>query len=154
MLIVAVGALVLAAASVASAIPLGTGRGVKVRVSPRRGHPRTTFRFSLRLPSRLPVMIRWARRDTLSVIGPHRHGCVAAASVELPTASAGAEVSVRLNPARLGEDGRWCVGRFHGTVVETERLVCSPPPVYIMCPEIVIAPQVIARFTFRVTRTA
>ncbi|MGH2889121.1 MAG: hypothetical protein ACRDNJ_05805 [Solirubrobacteraceae bacterium] len=154
MLITAVGALALVAASTASAIPLVTGHGVRVRVSPHTGHPRTTFRFRLRLPSQLPAMISWARRDTLSVIGPHRAGCVAATTVALPTDSPGAAVNVRLNPARLGEDGRWCIGRFHGTVVDTERVICSPPPVYIMCPDIMIAPQVIARFTFRVTRTA
>lgn len=153
-LIAAVGALALAAASSASAVPLDSGHGVRVRVSPRTGHPHTTFRFRLRLPSQLPAMTSWARRDTLSVIGPHREGCIAAASVGLPSDPAGGPVTVRLNPAKLGGDGRWCIGRFHGTVVDTERVMCSPPPVYIMCPEIMIAPQVIARFTFRVTRTA
>ena len=59
-------------------------------------------------------------------------------------------VRTTLNPARLG--GRWCAGTFHGRVVESERIICGGPPVDA-CPQLVIAPRVIARFTFRVTTT-
>ena len=42
-----------------------------------------------------------------------------------PPVAAGAVVRLALYPARLG--GRWCTGTFHGEIIESQRVVCSPP---------------------------
>jgi hypothetical protein len=61
---------------------------------------------------------------------------------------------VALSPARLAGAGTggatsWCAGTFHGRVVMTERLLCGPPR---LCPMLMIRPQTVARFRFKVTR--
>ncbi|MHB1567975.1 MAG: hypothetical protein ACYC0H_02115 [Solirubrobacteraceae bacterium] len=86
--------------------------------------------------------------DTLSVTGPRRHGCMASASTALPPGAAGARVGVRLGPGSRGEP--WCAGRFTGYVLETLRLTCSRPPALLICPQIAVAPRLIARFSFQV----
>lgn len=139
--------LVGAPATAAAALPIDSGSPTPVRVTPRVGGPRTRFRFSLKLPSATRSGGLRGTYDTLSAAGPHRAGCVGAASAVVPAGAAGTRVSVRLDPVRFG--GRWCTGRFDGYVLETLRVVCSSPPVDA-CPMIVVAPRIIARFWFRV----
>ena len=150
-LILVAGILALAAVPAAGAILPGPVTSTKVLVTPRTGGPRTTFRFAFRTLSSTGVGGGWSRVNTLSVTGPRRAGCVGDGTTTLPQSVAGTMVRVTMNPARLG--GRWCSGRFRGEIVDSQRIICDPMPVEA-CPQIVIAPQVIARFTFRVTRTS
>jgi hypothetical protein len=45
--------------------------------------------------------------------------------------------------------GGWCAGLWHGTVVQSEVLHCNPLPA-LVCPQLVVAPLTLARFSFRV----
>ncbi len=58
---------------------------------------------------------------------------------------------VTLTPGRMGGAGArtWCTGTFHGSIVQTERVLCGPP---VLCPMLEIRPQTIATFTFKVKR--
>jgi hypothetical protein len=150
-LILVAGMLAVAAIPAAGAVLPGPGTSTKVSVTPGAGSPRTTFRFRFRTPDMTGIGAGWSRVNTLSVGGPTRAGCVADGTTTLPRSAAGAMVGVSMNPAHLG--GRWCVGTFRGEIIESQRIICDPKPVYA-CPQLVIAPQVIARFTFRVTRTS
>jgi hypothetical protein len=123
----------------------------KVTVTPGTGGPRTTFHFRFRTPASTGVTTPWGRADTLSVSGPKRRGCVGGGGATVPLSVAGTMMRVTLNPAHLG--GRWCTGTFQGEIVENQRMICSPAPVDV-CPQLTVAPQVVARFTFRVSRTS
>lgn len=130
------------AAAVTSAVAT-----VPVAVHPGAGGPGTTFAISLRIPSPTGTEGVIRRRDTLSVSGPGAAGCISSAVLTLPDAAGGTMVRMRLNPSRLG--GHWCVGLFRGAVVETQSAVCGPGPARA-CPLLMIRPQTIARFRFRV----
>jgi hypothetical protein len=143
------GVLTLVAAPHAVALPIISGPLTPASVTPATGGPHTSFTVSLRNPSLTGITPEWQRWDTVGVLGPHRSGCVSSATAAMPGAGFHARVRMKLNPARFG--GRWCVGTFHGTIVENQRFVCGPERV---CPQLVIAPQTIARFRFRVTKTS
>jgi hypothetical protein len=150
-LILVAGMLALAAIPAAGAVMPGPVTSTKVSVTPGAGGPRTMFRFRFRAPDLTGVGAGWSRVNTLSVGGPTRAGCVSDGTTTLPPSVAGTMVRVTMNPAHLG--GRWCVGTFRGEIIDSQRIICDPKPVEA-CPQLVIAPQVIARFTFRVTRTS
>ena len=118
------------------------------RVSPGRGGIHTRFHFSMRLPTATGITGHVSRSDSVDITGPKRSECVSSATSVLPSGGAGTMVRETFSPARLG--GRWCTGTFHGEVLEIQRVVCSPLPVMIVCPQLEVAPQVIARFSFRV----
>jgi hypothetical protein len=143
------GVLTLGAAPYAVAVSIISGPLTPASVTPVTGGPHSSFTVSLRNPSLTGITSQWQRWDTVGVVGPHQAGCVSSATAVMPGATLHARVRVKLNPSRLG--GRWCVGRFRGTIVENQRFVCGPARV---CPELVIAPRTIARFTFRVTKTS
>jgi len=124
------------------------GPTVSVRVKPRVGGVRTRFTFSLVLPTSTMPGRGGSVVDTLSISGPRGARCVAGAYVRLPAAAAGQRVTVTLGPAGLG--GRWCTGRYAGYVLESLRTPCSVGLLRLMCPQVVIAPRVIARFWLRV----
>jgi len=145
--ILAAGLAALGGAPAAAAVPGGIGRLTPVHVAPRVGGAHTRFRFSLKLPSAVVAGVSGGYA-TLSVAGPRRAGCMASASTILPAGAAGARVHVGLDPG--GRGNHWCAGRFDGYVLETIRLTCSRPGALLVCPQIVIAPRVIARFSFRV----
>ncbi len=63
----------------------------------------------------------------------------------------GRHVTLTLRPATGGSG--WCSGQWHGTVVQSESIRCSPTPARA-CPDLVIAPRTIARFRFRVRPAA
>ncbi|MGH2913531.1 MAG: hypothetical protein ACRDMX_00930 [Solirubrobacteraceae bacterium] len=151
-LVLVAGIVGLAPGSALAAFSIGPTSIIRVGVSPRTGTAHTRFRFTLRLPAATGGRPGWRNTDTLSVVGPRRTGCDSAGFASLPAAQAGATVSVMLRPS--ARTPRWCRGTFHGEVIETMRTICSPPPTQIMCPMIEVAPRVIARFSFRVTRTA
>jgi hypothetical protein len=142
---------VLAFVPVAGALTAAAATTTRVVVRPRTGGPHTRFRFSFRTPDSTGISGDWNRVDTLSVAHPKHSGCVSEGDAILPRSQAGATVRVTLNPARLG--GRWCTGTFHGEIIESQRVICSPLPVDV-CPQLAVVPRVIARFTFRVKTTA
>lgn len=149
MLLLMAGALALASIAVAAGTALGTPSLTPVRVTPGSGGNHTQFRLSLRIPAQTGVQARFSRTDTVSVTGPRPGRCVSHGSLVLPAAKARALVRVTLNPSLMG--GSWCTGTFTGKIVQTERVSCAPVHVAIPCPQLGVAPQVIARFTFRVT---
>jgi hypothetical protein len=65
--------------------------------------------------------------------------------VKVPDVRRGAEVRVRLGPARL--TGRWCPGGYRGTVVELQTAVC---PHGTACPTYVVLRGTVVRFRFTV----
>jgi hypothetical protein len=118
-----------------------------VDVRPATGGPHSVFTVSLRIPTKAGTSGQDHRTDSLTVTGPHRSGCVSRAAIVLPAGAAGSSVRVRLVPGRLG--GRWCAGSFQGVVTETQSVICGPNPARA-CPLVMIAPQTIGRFRFRV----
>ena len=62
----------------------------------------------------------------------------------------GSRVHLTLKPS--GRGGTWCAGKFHGRIVEYISTVCQPLKTVIICPDIVIAPQTIGRFSFSVRK--
>jgi hypothetical protein len=82
----------------------------------------------------------------VSVKAPERRGCISSLTVGVGARAAHALVKLRLSP---GSGHSWCPGRFHGQVVQYQSVVCGPPQM-VVCPLLVIAPQTIARFRFRV----
>ena len=139
-------------AAMAATVPaLAGARGpassatTRVYVSPGTGHPRTTFKLTMRVPRATGQSGTQLTTDTLTISGPDRQGCAASATMVLPKAAAGERVVVKADPRRHG--GRWCVGTFHGRLVETISIICTPTRA---CPMVVVAPQTLARFHFRV----
>lgn len=121
---------------------------VVVRVSPPVGSRTQSFAISLRRPTATGGTGLFRRHDSLTVAGPRRRGCVSAAEVGLPDGPAGRTTAATLDPRHLG--GRWCVGTFRGIVVQTETVHCAAGPIPRACPFLVVAPQTIGRFHFRV----
>jgi hypothetical protein len=152
-LVPAVVLLVVAAVAIAATPPLTTPPlttvSTRVYVAPGSGSPHTKFRLSFRIPDATGMPGLFRRSDMLGVSGPGRAGCISRTSVLLRSAQAGARLRVTLNPSGLG--GSWCVGNFHGQIVETEQVICQPTRA---CPDIAVAPRTIARFKFRVKRTS
>lgn len=134
--------LVLIAASAAAA---GLGPTTRVTVKPGSGRARTRFAFSLRVPVATGRFGTLSRADTLSVTGPPGAHCESRASRALEPARKGKRVKLTLRPAKSG----WCAGRWRGTVVQTESFRCSPTSGRV-CPDLVVAPRVIASFRFQV----
>jgi hypothetical protein len=66
----------------------------------------------------------------------------------LGKARKGARVKLVLAP-RAGSGGGWCAGQWHGKVVQSVAIRCTPTPARA-CPQLVVAPQTIATFRFRV----
>ena len=129
-----------------------TGGGVPIQVSPARGGTHT--RFVLRFSIPVATGATWGLRvsDDVTVTGPPAVGCVRHAERLLGTAPAHTAFEVTLDPSQ--PNGRWCTGRFNGVLVQRQVTLCPPGPVRdaIVCPLYVIAPRVLARFRFTVTR--
>jgi hypothetical protein len=145
-LVLALGLLV--AAPVAGAF--GIVPTTRVYVSPATGGPHAVFRLRFRIPAATGTVGSFRRVDTLSISGPPRRGCVSDFTKVLAPAQTGARLRVKLDPSRLG--GRWCAGSFQGQIVQNQSIVCQPQEG--ACPLLVIAPQTIASFAFRVTHSA
>jgi hypothetical protein len=140
----------LAAVPVAGAIPLHTASPVKVHVAPGSGGPRTTFKLSFHSPTQTGQAGAMRRAQTVEIHGTHHLGCAWSGQTAVPAAVAQQLMHVSLTPGKLHTGARtWCAGTFHGSVVQTARLMCTPPQ---LCPLIEIRPQTIAQFTFTVKR--
>ncbi|HEY2320173.1 MAG TPA: hypothetical protein VGH67_17830 [Solirubrobacteraceae bacterium] len=141
-------AVALAGVLAASAQAASAGPSTRVSVKPGSGGPRAHFAFSFRVPVALGSFGSLIRRDALSVSGPRSTRCVSRASSTLRKARKGARARLTLTPGAAGRGG-WCPGLWHGTVVQTEVLRCTPGPARV-CPDLVVAPRTLARFRFRV----
>jgi hypothetical protein len=115
-------------------------------VAPALGHRHTRFTISFHTEMATGTFAGTRRTDVVSVNGRQRGGCVASRSVDAGAQLANALVKVHLGP---GSGHHWCTGLFHGEVVQSQSIICGPPQM-IVCPQLVIAPQTIARFSIRV----
>jgi hypothetical protein len=131
----------------ASAAAAGTRPSTRVTVKPGSGTAQTRFGFSFRVPVATGRFGSVVRTDTFSVSGPGAAHCQSRATRTLRAAKQGARIKLTLRPAK-GRGG-WCAGQWHGNVVQTEVFRCNPSPARA-CPELVVAPQMIASFRFRV----
>ncbi len=135
----------LLAVMAATATAATLGPTTRVTVKPGSGTPATRFAFSLRVPVATGRFGLLSRTDTLSVTGPPGAQCESRASRALKPAKKGKRVKLTLRPAKSG----WCVGKWRGTVLQTEAFRCSPTAGRV-CPDLVVAPRVIGSFRFRV----
>lgn len=140
-------ALLTAALAAASAAAAGLRPTTKMTVKPGSGTPQTHFAFSFRVPTTTGRSGLLVVTDRFSVSGPHGAGCQSSVARNLRPANKGTRVKLTLRPAK-GRGG-WCAGKWRGTVVQSEFFRCSPGPRKV-CPELVVAPRTIARFSFRV----
>jgi hypothetical protein len=135
-------------AGVAVLMPAAAQARVRVSMKPGSGRPTTRFTVSFRTPNRTGRFGSIHRTDVLRAMGPQaRGGCVSRLSTTLAPTRKGRRVRVKLNPRSFG--GAWCVGRFHGSVVEHQSTLCPVGP-QLACPLVVIRPRTIARFSFLV----
>ncbi len=115
-------------------------------VTPGAGAPATVFAFRFRAPASSGAVGATTRVSyLLSVLGPSRSGCLAARSSPVPDVAKDSDVSIALDPAKLG--GSWCLGSFQAQVSELQKPVCPPGT---MCPQFVRLIGVVARTRFRV----
>jgi len=141
-------AVALAGALAASAQAAGAGPATRVSVKPGSGGPRTRFALTFRVPVAIGTYGSFVRRDTASVKGPRGTRCVSSATATLRRARKGAKAKLTVGPGPVSRGG-WCAGLWHGTVVQSEVVRCAPSPTRA-CPYLVVAPQTLARFRFRV----
>jgi hypothetical protein len=130
--------------AVSDAAGRGHASALQVAVRPASGSPRTQFAVSFRAPLGTGRNYQHVYRITAGTRSGG--GCQARTAAEVPPTKAGATVRVVLSPSR---SAGWCAGTFHGQVWDELIMRC---PVGKACPAIVPAPQVVGRFTFRVTR--
>jgi hypothetical protein len=146
-----VAALLALAVAAASAAATDLRPTTRVTVRPASGTAHTRFAFTFRIPVATGRFGSLIRTDTLSVNGPRGGHCESRATRTLKPARKGKRVTLRLRPGK--GSGGWCAGRWHGTVVQSVMLRCAPVGMQV-CPELVVAPQTIARFRFRVKSAA
>jgi hypothetical protein len=150
--LIATAALVaLAAVPAGGASALQSSASVKVQVTPGTGGARTAFKLSFRSPSQTGAVGSVQRSDRVEIAGTHHPGCVWSGQMALPNMAAQQVMRVSLTPGKMSPTGAttWCIGTFHGSIVQTERFLCMPPD---LCPMLEIRPQTIAHFTFTVRR--
>lgn len=134
---------VLASAALAS----GALASTRVYLTPGLGKPRTDFVLRFRAPVKTGTFSSVRAHYQVYAKGPRSAGCVSSVSIALRPTRRHAHVRVTLKPR--GHVGVWCAGRFQGRVAEIQTTVCQPTRA---CPDIVIAPRTIGRFSFRVRK--
>jgi hypothetical protein len=143
-----VSASVLALAVLSSlAFASGAFAATHVTVKPGAGKPTTKFVASFRAPARTGVIGTISSHYQLSAVGPKGNSCVSSVSMALAPTKLHAHVKVTLRPR--GHGGVWCSGKFHGKILEFQSILCRR---INACPDVVIAPQTIARFSFTVKK--
>jgi hypothetical protein len=128
-----------------AAQPSGTP-AVHVSVRPAAGPATTHFAVSFRAAEttgRVGSTLRYYRVSA-SVRG--RSGCQSSVTAQAPAAKEGSNVRVVLSP---NGSGAWCAGTFQGALWEGLTVVCGPVQA---CPDFEVAPRMVGKFTFRVTR--
>jgi hypothetical protein len=143
-----VGPLIVAAAM--AAVPAASGAAwhghvssLKVSVTPHSGSGRTRFTVSFRSAVTTGRLAHDIYRVTASAAG--HSGCQSTVSAVAPFGKAGSKVRVVLAPSA---SRRWCAGVFHGQVWD---VITQPCPLAKACPAIEPIPQVVGKFTFRVS---
>jgi hypothetical protein len=120
--------------------------GVRVYVSPSSGKPTTKFVVRFRTPATPGVGLH--HRYELYANGARGSRCTSSVSIAIGAIAAGSPVRLTLKPAH--RSGTWCADKFNGRIVEYLSPICQPLKTAIICPDIVIAPQTIGRFSFSV----
>jgi hypothetical protein len=146
-----VSALLAGAIAPGPAVAVGLGPTTRVTVKPGSGTPQTHFALHFRIPVATGRFGTVVRTDTVSVTGPGGAHCQSAVRRTLRPAKKGKRVTVTLRPGK-GRGG-WCAGQWHGTVLQSVAIRCNPTPA-AACPQLVVAPQTIATFRFRVKPAA
>jgi hypothetical protein len=120
--------------------------GLRVSVKPASGSVHARFVISFSAAQATGRIGSTRRTYRVTANGPGHPGCESNTSAAAPESKAGSEVRVVLSPSR---SGGWCPGTFHGAVWVLIAIVCPPGEA---CPAILPRPQMVGRFTFRVTR--
>jgi hypothetical protein len=134
--------------AVSDAIQARPATTMHVAVKPRTGSPSNHFAVSFRAAVQTGAgsLIRSYR---VTAGASKRNGCQSSASEIAPSAAQGSMVHVTLSP---GKRTAWCTGTYKGQVWLYQAVRCGPPLASIACPQIVIRPQVVGTFSFRVAR--
>jgi hypothetical protein len=131
--------------AVSDAAQPGHAASLNVAVKPSAGSSTTHFAISFRAGQTTGRAVHNLYRATAAV---GRHGsCQSSATAIVPATAAGSTARVVLSPSR---PAGWCAGTFGGEVWD---VISEPCPVGRACPDIVPAPRMVGRFTFRVTHS-
>ncbi len=117
---------------------------LSVSVTPRSGSGRTHFAVSFR--AAVSTGPRAHRLYRITASSSAHGGCQSSAVVEAPATKAGSTVRVTLAPGRRAG---WCEGVFRGQVWD---VITEPCPIGKACPAMMPLPQMVGKFSFRVTR--
>jgi hypothetical protein len=126
-----------------AAQPSGTAL-LHVSVKPPAGSSRTHFAISFRAGVASAGSTNRTYRVTASDRG--RGGCQSIATAQVPAPRDGTGVRVVLSPSR---SAGWCAGVFSGQVWSELTIICVHGEA---CLAILPRPELVGRFTFRVTR--
>ena len=118
-------------------------------VSPRTGSTRAHFVVSFHTGVSTERSGTLVRSYRVSASAGKRSGCVWSGAATAPAAAQGALVRVTLVP---GGHSAWCAETYQGQVVLSQTVRCGPPSAQVACPAIEVRPEVVGRFSFRVTR--
>ena len=120
---------------------------VRVYVTPAVGHPSTRFVVRFRAPAATGNTATVRSHYELYASARHGSGCTSSVAIAIAPTTVGQHVRITIAHKR----GRnWCLRKFSGRIVRVTSVLCLPTKA---CPQILIAPQTIARFSFRVTRS-
>lgn len=133
------------------AFPAGAlAGGARIAVRPSSGGPTTRFSVRFTAPDRSGHVGSMNREYVVSANGPAgATNCVDHATATPSSVRAHARVRVILSARSSG--GRWCVGRFNGTIEELQMPIC---PQGRVCPAFVVLVRRLGSFHFRVKSTA
>jgi len=131
--------------AVSDAAQPGHAAMLTVAVQPSAGSARTHFAVSFRAALTAGPARHVVYRITAGAGG--HVGCQAGAAAQAPPTTAGSTVRVVLSPSR---PAGWCAGTYRGQVWE---VFSEPCPIGEACPAVYPqpAPQVVGKFSFRVT---
>jgi hypothetical protein len=122
-----------------------SGKPVKVSVKPASGSPTTHFEVSFRAAQTTGIVGGTSDTYRVTASDSARAGCQGSIAAVAPPTHAGATVRVKLAPKA---HGRWCAGTFHG---QLWNIVFPRCPAGKACPAIAFPPQMVGKFSFRVT---
>jgi hypothetical protein len=115
-------------------------------VTPTSGHRNTSFTFTFTAPQTAGRHGASQIVYSLTAAARFRTGCLAARTVPVANALKGSEVTVTLDPVRIG--GLWCPGTYAARVTELRMPYCAAGT---MCPQFIQVVATVGRTTFRVT---
>ena len=125
----------------------GAGNGVSV--TPGHGGPSTRFVVAFTAPDASGHVSGLNRGYLVNASGPSgAMHCLDSASLTPQRVTAHARVRVTLNPKAM--NGKWCTGRWSGTVEEYESPICPPGK---LCPAFVAIVHRLGHFHFSVQPT-